>query len=150
MRTRTSIMYGLVVAAAALAAVLPAAGCTAEKANSAAPKAATVSLAADGTKQLTLTAKAAERLDITTAKVTSSTIGGRTYRVVPFAALFYDAKGKAWVYTNPESLVFVRAPVVVDHILADLVIITDGPPVDTLVVTVGVAELYGLENGVGK
>ncbi|MCI0687439.1 MAG: hypothetical protein L0Y54_09425, partial [Sporichthyaceae bacterium] len=90
------------------------------------------------------------RLDIKTAKVSGASIGGKVHKVVPYAALFYDAQGKTWVYTNPEPLVFIRQLVVVDRIVADLAIITDGPPLDTLVVTVGVAELYGAEVGVGK
>ena len=75
---------------------------------------------------------------------------GAERKVVPFAALLYDVKGKTWVYINPEPLTFVRAPVTVDYIDDNLVFLSDGPPLDTKVVTVGSSLLYGAETGVSK
>ena len=75
---------------------------------------------------------------------------GTERKIVPFAALLYDVNGKTWVYTNPESLTFVRAPVTVDYIEDDLVFLSEGPPVGTEVVTVGGSLLYGAETGVSK
>jgi hypothetical protein len=69
--------------------------------------------------------------------------------VVPYAALLYDANGKTWVFTNPKPLVFVRAPVTINRITGDKVVLSAGPPVGTLVVTVGAEELLGTEYGVG-
>jgi hypothetical protein len=71
--------------------------------------------------------------------------GGRS--VVPYSAVLYDAHGATWVYTNPESLVFVRERVSVDRIDGDRVILTDGPPAGTTIVTVGGAELLAAELG---
>lgn len=75
---------------------------------------------------------------------------GGQQKVIPFAALIYGIKGETWVYTNPEPLVFVRVPVVVDTIEGDQVFLSEGPDVGTAIVTVGVAELYGAETGVSK
>jgi hypothetical protein len=65
--------------------------------------------------------------------------------VVPYAAVLYDAHGDAWTYTSPEPLTFVRHRITVDNIQGDLAFLSSGPPVGTLVVTVGAAELYGAE-----
>ena len=95
-------------------------------------------------KRITLTAKAAERLDIRTGKTATDASGAMT---TPYAALVYDSKGMTWVYTNPEPLVYVRAPVVVASIKGPNVILKEGPPAGTNVVVTGVAELYGAESG---
>ena len=71
-------------------------------------------------------------------------------KVVPYAAVLYDVHGDAWVYTNPEPLVFVRELILVDYIEGDLVVLLEGPSIGTAVVTVGVAELFGAETGVSK
>jgi multidrug efflux pump subunit AcrA (membrane-fusion protein) len=94
--------------------------------------------------RITLTPKAAERLDIQTAPVAEAEGG----MVIPFAAVLYDADGGTWTYTNPEPLVFVREPVTVDRIEGDQAFLTDGPASGMPVVTVGVAELYGTELGI--
>ena len=49
----------------------------------------------------------------------------------------------------PEPLTFVRHRVVIDKIDRGLAVLQDGPAVGTKVVTVGAAELYGAESGVG-
>jgi hypothetical protein len=71
-------------------------------------------------------------------------------KVVPFAALLYGTHGETWVYTNPEPLVFVRAPVTVDYIDDEVAFLSEGPDVGTEVVTVGGSLLYGAETGVSK
>jgi hypothetical protein len=75
---------------------------------------------------------------------------GEKRRMIPFAAVLYDAHGNTWVYTNPEPLVFVRQPIQIETIVGDEVLLIDGPPAGTAVVTVGGAELFGTEFGVGK
>jgi hypothetical protein len=64
--------------------------------------------------------------------------------------VIYDLKGGTWVYTSPEPLTFVRQPITVDYIEGDTVVLLDGPPTGTELATVGVAELYGADTGVGK
>ena len=78
------------------------------------------------------------------------TSSGEKRKTIPYAAVLYDAKGNAWVYTNPQPLVFIRQPVQIDTIAGDKVILVAGPPAGTAVVTVGGAELFGAEFGVGK
>ena len=73
--------------------------------------------------------------------------GAGMRRVVPTSSVLYDAKGKTWVYTNPEPLVFVRHAISVDHVDGDRVVLSDGPLPGTAVVTVGAAELLGTEYG---
>jgi hypothetical protein len=99
--------------------------------------------------RLTLTPRAVERLGIQTKPVLVGKVGNATRRVVPYGALLYDAKGDTWVYVNPAPLDYVREPVTVDHIEGDQAVLTAGPPEGTRVVTVGAAELYGTETGVG-
>ena len=97
-------------------------------------------------RQVTVSAHAAERLGIRTGKVERGQ-AGRTS--VPYAAVLYDAQGATWVYVNPEQLVFVRTQVKIDRIDGDVALLLEGPPSGTWVVTVGLAELFGAETGVG-
>ena len=94
--------------------------------------------------RLTLTAEAAERLDIQAATVTDA--GSET--MVPYAAVFYTADGATWAYANPDPLTYMRVPIVVDRINGDRAYLSDGPALGTDVVTQGLAELYGTETGV--
>jgi hypothetical protein len=82
-------------------------------------------------------------------EISLSTSGTRRI-VIPYSAVIYDTHGETWVYTNPEPLVFVRHPIVIDYIEGDLAFLSVGPPSGMAVVTVGGAELYGAETGVSK
>jgi hypothetical protein len=66
-------------------------------------------------------------------------------KVVPYGAVYYDGKGAAWVYLNPQPLVFERQRIKVERVVGDLAVLAEGPPVGTPVVTVGAALLYGTE-----
>ena len=70
--------------------------------------------------------------------------------VVPTGALIYDLNGETWIYISPEPLQFLRYAVQVDYIEGDMVVLLEGPPTGTKVVTVGVPELHGADTGVGK
>ena len=96
-------------------------------------------------KKLTLSEHAAQRLGLTTTEVSAS--GSET--TVPYSAILYDKKGATWAYTNPEGLVFVRAEVTVDDVARGVAYVDAGPDAGTKVVTVGAAELWGVETGVG-
>ena len=100
--------------------------------------------------RVVLSEKAAERLDIQTAPVQNEQVNGTERTVIPYGALIYDLEGATWVYVSPEPLTFEREAVTVDHIEGDTVILIDGPAAGTEVATVGVAELYGIDTGVGK
>ena len=95
--------------------------------------------------RVTLTERAAQRLDIHTAAVRE--VNRRM--VVPYASVLYDAKGETWVYTSPEPLKYRRAAIRVDYIEGDQAVLTSGPPVGTQVVTVGGQELFGAEFEIG-
>jgi len=126
--------------------------------------------------RVALTDKAIERLDIKTTSIqevdvsnmqaaATDIVGAQTgstattmavasgvsmpRKVVPYAAVLYDPYGKTWVYTSPEPGVFVRKRINVDFIEGDEAFLTEGPPIDTQVVEVGVAELYGAEFEIG-
>lgn len=104
----------------------------------------------EGINRVKLTEKAAERLDIQTALVVEEQVNGAQRKVIPYAAVIYDLQGKTWAYTSPENLTFIRQAITVDHIEGDKVVLVDGPAAGTAVVTVGVAELYGTDTGIGK
>jgi hypothetical protein len=106
-----------------------------------------------GILKITLEPRAAERIGLETVALSeeSVTVGGRsaTRRVMPYGALMYDTKGETWTFTSPEPLVFIRHKVAVEGIEGDRVILSEGPPTGTMVVTVGAAELMGVENKYG-
>ncbi|HET6642934.1 MAG TPA: hypothetical protein VFG93_06635 [Gaiellaceae bacterium] len=95
--------------------------------------------------RITLTPEAAERLDIKTGNVERS--GDTT--LIPYSAVFYSPTGETWTYTNPEGLTFVRQRIDVDSIDGARARLSKGPEPGTKVATVGVAELYGTESGLG-
>jgi hypothetical protein len=98
--------------------------------------------------RVTFTERAMERIGVQTAAVIE--INNLTpKKVVPYAALIYGPEGQTWVYTSPQSRVFIRYVVDVDHIKGDKVFLNDGPSVGTLVATIGVAEIYGAEFEMG-
>ena len=103
-------------------------------------------IAGSQVKRVILTEKAAKRLDIKTGQMTKDESGRL---IAPYQALFYDLKGESWIYANPEPLAFVRQKVSVASVSGDRAILSDGPPDGTRVVTLGVAEIYGTERGVG-
>lgn len=70
-------------------------------------------------------------------------------KLIPYGAVVYDTHGDTWAYTSGEPRTFVRHRVVVDYIEGDQAVLAEGPPTGTAVVTVGGAELFGTEFGVG-
>jgi hypothetical protein len=108
--------------------------------------------AIEGTElnRLTLTEKAAQRLDIQTTQVKEEQVDGAQQLVVPYSSVIYDLEGATWIYISPQPLTYVREPITIDHIDGDMVFLTEGPATGTEVVTVGVPELYGADTGIGK
>lgn len=112
---------------------------------------------ANGVRSVRLTRQAIDRLGIETAEVSAAATGssprGTRRTVVPYSAVLYTPDGLTWVYTVPRPLTHVREKVVVATVGgADgtEAVLSEGPPVGTTVVTLGVVELYGAELGVGK
>jgi hypothetical protein len=96
-----------------------------------------------------LTAEAAQRIDLQTAVVRTEGEGAAERTIVPYSAIVYETDGATWVYTSTEDLSFVRDRIVVEDIEGDRAVLLEGPAAGTEVVTVGVAELFGAENGIG-
>ena len=86
-------------------------------------------------------AEAAKRVGLKTAPIRQNGQG----KIMPYAAIIYDAEGGTYAYTAPEPLTYVRQEIDIDHFDGDSVVLSDGPPVGTEVVTVGVDEVYGTE-----
>ena len=99
--------------------------------------------------RLTLDPKAVERLGIKTAPLSETTVAGKKRKVVPYGAVLYDAEGKTSVYVSSAPNTYVREPITVDYIEGDRAVLVAGPAAGTAIVTVGAAELYGTETGVG-
>ena len=101
-------------------------------------------------QRVVLTEKASERLDIQTAPASEERVNGETRLVIPYASVIYGLNGETWAYTNPEPLTFIRESLTVDFIEGEMAVLIDGPAPGTVLATVGVAELYGIDTGVGK
>jgi hypothetical protein len=127
------------------AATVVVAGCSAEEADDEAEGsfvAVAEEIEGSDVSRITLVESAVTRLALETVEIGPDL-------VIPYGALLYDEKGQAWTYTSPEPLVYVREPVEVDRIEDERVALASGPAPGTEVVTVGAAELYGVEVGVG-
>lgn len=91
--------------------------------------------------RVTFTAEGAKRVGLQTTAIRAA---GQE-KVMPYDALIYDAEGKSFTYTSPEPLTFVRQEIEIDRVDGDSVVLSDGPPAGTEVVTIGAAEVYGTE-----
>lgn len=102
----------------------------------------------DGTdlSRLTLSAGAVRRLDIQTEVVRP---GAKGKTVIPYAAVIYAADGGTWAYTIAPPAGFVRHPIAIARIDGSRVVLSQGPPSGSHVVTTGAAELLGTELDVG-
>ena len=135
--------------------VLPLAACSQREswASDAAPAkespAQVVKIEGSELSRVTLSEKAIQRIDLKTVEVREQEVDGTARKVVPYSSLIYDGKGRTWIYTSPEPRTFVRQQVNVLRIDGDSVFLSDGPAAGTVVASVGVAELYGAETGVG-
>jgi hypothetical protein len=140
----------ILTAAAAAVPLLPWTGARAASPAEAAvhsPPARLEPVAGTTLLRISLTEKAAARLDIRTDEVREAAPGGE--KIVPYAAVLYDLAGKPWVYTSTAPLSFLRHPVVVGRIEGGTAYLKDGPAAGVRVVTVGVPQLFGAEMRVG-
>jgi hypothetical protein len=141
----------LLVAAASLAATpaLAAGGGKSLGKDSGIVPATVEAIPGSDVKRVTLTERAAERIDLKTDEVREAQLGESMIKVVPYSSLIYDPHGGTWVYTETAPRSFVRAAVDVETIKGDNVFLKSGPPLGTVVASVGVAEIYGTEFEVG-
>jgi hypothetical protein len=137
---------GLLIAIAQLAACTQT---SAEATGGAEPAKVELVEGSQDTSRVTLTPKAVERLGIRTTPIGETTVAGKKRKVVPYGAVLYDAEGETSVYVSPAPNTYVRQPITVDFIQGDRAVLVAGPAAGTAIVTVGAAELYGAETGVG-
>ncbi len=133
----------------AIGAVLVLSGCKQDKIEEKHHPATLEESGQEGIMKVTLEARAAERIGLQTTPVREEMVGSTKRLVVPYGAVMYDAKGGTWTFTNPQPLVYVRHKIVVDRVEGDRVILSEGPPPGTVVVTVGATELMGAEHKYG-
>ena len=92
-------------------------------------------------QRVIFTAEGAERTGLQTAPIRQN--GEK--KIMPYAAVIYTPDGKEYTYTAPEPRTFVRQEIEIDRVDGDSVMLSDGPPAGTKVVTVGAAEVWGTE-----
>lgn len=131
-----------------IGAALLATGCggNSSESNDAVGPATVYEVDGSDVSRIELTEKAAERLDVQTAAVEKNGDG----MVIPYSAVLYSPNGETWAYVSPTPLTFIREAIVIDHIQGNQAFLTAGPKAGTKVATVGVAELYGAESGLGQ
>lgn len=143
---RTGRSYGM--AALCVAAGLALVGCqtlaSGAETDGGNPPATVQIDAGGGPSTLTLVEEAVERLGIETEPVEQSPEG----LVLPYAAVVYDADGGTWAFVELEPRTYQRAPITISSITADRAVLSAGPAPGAAVVTVGVAELVGVEAGI--
>ena len=137
---RRWMVVGLIATGLALA------GC-ADKSSESEKKGPATLVEVDGSEvpQVVLTAKAVERLGLELTAITDEAGA----KVIPYGSVVYDSDGKTWAYTSPKALTFVREPITVTNIAGDKAFLSAGPASGIEVVTVGTAELFGVEAGIG-
>jgi hypothetical protein len=94
--------------------------------------------------QVVLTKRAIDNLDLQTMIVT------KDKKTIPYSAILYDINGKTWVYTNLESMIFIRKEVFIAGVVGSEVILSEPLLNNTAIVTVGALELFGVEEGIGQ
>lgn len=147
---RGVVMVTLLVAAVGMGASGCTDGSVAGAADQSKVESATVERIDATTVRLRLTEEAVRKLDIQTGALGQTQVARSGMRkVIPYAAVIYDADGRTWAYTNPEPLTYVRQSITIETIDRDQAVLSEGPAVGTAVVTLGAAELHGVETGVG-
>jgi hypothetical protein len=100
----------------------------------------------DDLVSVTLTQEGADRIQIATGEVQQRA----GHKSIPYAALLYENDGSAFVYANPRGLTYVRAHIEIDRVTGDRVLLDEGPPVGTRVVTTGAPQVHGAELEYGE
>ncbi|MHB8694372.1 MAG: hypothetical protein ACYDHH_24300 [Solirubrobacteraceae bacterium] len=140
----------LLVALGILFAALGLAACG-HTATPATPPPAKVSVDR-GIVRIVLTPQAADRIGVRTAVTQAQPRTGRRVMrtAIPYAAVLYAPDGSTFTYVNPAPFVYVKTPIVIDHITGGRALLGSGPAPGTRIVIVGGDELLGVEDGVQK
>ena len=70
--------------------------------------------------------------------------------MAPWAAVFRDIHGDAWVFEKTGAHAYIRRRVIVRSVVGDTAVLVAGPAPGAAVVTDGSAELAGREFGFAK
>ncbi|MBO0869798.1 MAG: hypothetical protein J2P15_14660 [Micromonosporaceae bacterium] len=99
------------------------------------------------TQTVQLTSEQYWQFGVRTQKIAwASPIPGTTnHEVIPATGIVYDPTGASWIYVSVRPLVYLRTPVVIDHIDRGLAYVDDAPPKGVAVVIAGAAGIYALE-----
>jgi len=122
------------------------AGCGRTTTPASQPPPAHVTEGSHGTVSVVLTSQGAQRAGIQTAVAARGALRGQA--VIPYSALLYQSDGSSVIYTVTGPLTYTLVPVAVASIQGNDVYLTGLAP-GTAVVTVGVEELLGVQDGVG-
>ncbi|WP_158718972.1 efflux RND transporter permease subunit [Streptomyces globisporus] len=96
---------------------------------------------------LTLAEDTVHRIHLTTEPLRQGPLDGAgpPQTLIPLKAVVYDPEGKTFAFTNPKPFVYLRTPVELGRFGEDDAVVKSGLTAGTPVVTVGAAELLGIE-----
>ncbi|MEU0404300.1 efflux RND transporter permease subunit [Streptomyces sp. NPDC006197] len=96
---------------------------------------------------LTLAEDTVHRIHLTTEPLRQAPLDGAgpPQTLIPLKAVVYDPEGKTFAFTNPKPFVYLRTPVELGRFGKDDAVVKSGLTAGTPVVTVGAAELLGIE-----
>ena len=135
-------------AALLIVAVAGAAGCGGPPAARLSPPARMQRIGHSPVPSVVLTPAGARRIGVQAAPV-AAVQPGTSMTVIPYAALLYEPDGRTTVYLATAPLVYTRRFITVDHIVGNLVYVSQGLTPGMRVATAGAEELLGVQNGVG-
>ncbi|WP_093873289.1 efflux RND transporter permease subunit [Streptomyces sp. TLI_105] len=96
---------------------------------------------------LTLAEDTVHRIHLTTEPLRQAPLDGAgpPQTLIPLKAVVYDPEGKTFAFTNPKPFVYIRTPVELGRFGEDDAVVKSGLTAGAPVVTVGAAELLGIE-----
>jgi hypothetical protein len=121
------------------------AGCEEEKIHEKIHPATLQNIPGTELNRVILTKDAIKKIDLQVVPIQELLVQGKNFKVIPYSAVIYGPNGQAWVYTEINDRTFVRAPIQIEEVAENNVLFTNGPNINTKIVTVGVSELYGAE-----
>jgi hypothetical protein len=104
-------------------------------------------VAGSSVQQVQLSGQAMHRIGLRTQPVRAAPGAGpaAARRQIPYSAVVYDTDGSTWTYVSAGNRAFVREPITIAGIEGSTALLTAGPAVGALVVTIGAPELLGTE-----
>lgn len=123
------------------------AGCGSAGAAAPPDPAALKPVAGSSVQQVQLSGQAMHRIGLRTQPVQAAPGAGSAAarRQIPYSAVVYDTEGSTWAYVSAGDRTFVRQRIAINDIEGNTAVLTAGPAVGVLVVTVGAPELLGTE-----